>query len=114
MAKRLRLEDKYLAIKIAVQQRVAPRRAWQELVRPAMERGGVASPESVRWEIRVLEEYGYDARQLIDLTFRHGVVWVEDNVPNGESWIRALGQIVAAQIEAALFPATKTSLSESD
>jgi hypothetical protein len=105
MARRLRLEDKYLAVKVAVQQRVTPRHAWQELVKPAVAQDRVAPPDSVRWEIRVLEEYGFNARQLIDLTYQHGVPWVEDNVPNGEEWIRALGQIAAAQIEAALSPA---------
>jgi hypothetical protein len=48
MARRLRLEDKYLAIRIAVQQGIAPRRLWQEIVKSAMDRDRVASPESVR------------------------------------------------------------------
>lgn len=100
MAARLRLEDKYLAVKLGVHQRVTPRRAWQQWIKPALARGETGSVESIRWEIRILEESGFHARELIELTYRHGVPWVEENVPDGEAWIDAVLRVAMAQMGA--------------
>jgi hypothetical protein len=80
----LPIEDKYRAVKTAVHLRVTPRRAWTEYVKPALGDRLAEQRDAVRWEIRVLEEHGFPAKRLIELTYREGIPWVLNHMPKGE------------------------------
>jgi hypothetical protein len=101
---RLPVEAKYRAVKTAVHLRVTPRRAWTAYVKPALDDRLAEQRDAVRWEIRGLEEQGFPAKRLLELTYQQGIPWVVDHVPEGEQWLATLGRLAAAQVGAALAP----------
>ena len=99
---RLQFEDKYLSVKMAAYQGISPRIAWERYVKPLVLTGGGEHRHSLRWEIRALQEFSSNVTELIELTYRRGIPWVEENTANGREWIVALNRVAVAQIDAAL------------
>jgi hypothetical protein len=98
---RLHPVDRYLAVKLAVRLRATPRHAWERYVRPGADGGRDGERESLRWEMRALEELGFSVGRLTELTYRRGIPWVVEHEPIGRDWIDAIARLAAAQVNAA-------------
>lgn len=106
MAIRLAVEDRYLAVKLAIRFGISPRYAWARYVKPTLESGDGPGHIAVRWELRVLEELGYSPRTLVALAYRHGVPWLERHTTEGSAWVAAVHKIASDQAGASLHPST--------